>query len=107
MQALSSFHFLSIAMLQCSFLNSINVAYRFIYAFLGVGIVTLLITCTGHIAAETSHNFCLSCVSTSNSVIPMHVMHLILDYAISVLLLNIFGKFIFGVRTALTANYVE
>jgi hypothetical protein len=33
----------------------------FIYAFLGVGIVTLLITCTGHIAAETSHNFCLSC----------------------------------------------
>ncbi|KAG0596750.1 hypothetical protein M758_UG282100 [Ceratodon purpureus] len=33
----------------------------FIYAFLGVGITTLLITCTGHIAAETSHNFCLSC----------------------------------------------
>jgi hypothetical protein len=33
----------------------------FIYAFLGVGVTTLLITCTGHIAAETSHNFCLSC----------------------------------------------
>jgi hypothetical protein len=33
----------------------------FIYAFLGVGITTLLITCTGHIAAETSHNCCLSC----------------------------------------------
>ncbi|XP_024398230.1 uncharacterized protein [Physcomitrium patens] len=33
----------------------------FIYAFQGVGITTLLITCTGHIAAETGHNFCLSC----------------------------------------------
>ncbi|KAH9540128.1 hypothetical protein CY35_15G093800 [Sphagnum magellanicum] len=33
----------------------------FIYAFLGAGIITCLVTCTGHIAAETSHGFCLSC----------------------------------------------
>jgi hypothetical protein len=36
----------------------------FIYAFLGAGIITCLVTCTGHIAAETSHGFCLSCVSS-------------------------------------------
>ncbi|KAL3689018.1 hypothetical protein R1sor_015327 [Riccia sorocarpa] len=33
----------------------------FIYAFLGVGIISLLITCTGHIAAETTSACCLSC----------------------------------------------
>ncbi|KAL2631129.1 hypothetical protein R1flu_015815 [Riccia fluitans] len=33
----------------------------FIYALLGVGIVSCLITCTGHIAAETSSACCLSC----------------------------------------------
>jgi hypothetical protein len=36
----------------------------FIYAFLGAGIITCLVTCTGHIAAETSQGFCLSCVSS-------------------------------------------
>jgi hypothetical protein len=35
----------------------------FIYAFLAGGIFTLLVTCTGHIAAETSNTICLSCVS--------------------------------------------
>ncbi len=39
--------------------------YRFIYAFMAGGIFTLLVTCTGHIAAETSNSFCLSCVSYS------------------------------------------
>ncbi|BBN09531.1 hypothetical protein MPTK1_4g20500 [Marchantia polymorpha subsp. ruderalis] len=33
----------------------------FIYAFLGLGIITCLITCTGHIAAETTSACCLSC----------------------------------------------
>jgi hypothetical protein len=39
--------------------------YRFIYAFMAGGIFTLLVTCTGHVAAETSNSFCLSCVSYS------------------------------------------
>jgi hypothetical protein len=37
----------------------------FIYAFMAGGIFTLLVTCTGHVAAETSNSFCLSCVSYS------------------------------------------
>jgi len=36
---------------------------RFIYAFLGSGIITCFVALIGHIAAETSHGFCLSCVS--------------------------------------------
>jgi hypothetical protein len=32
--------------------------YRFIYAFMAGGIFTLLVTCTGHVAAETSNSFC-------------------------------------------------
>jgi hypothetical protein len=35
----------------------------FIYAFLGSGIITCFVALIGHIAAETSHGFCLSCVS--------------------------------------------
>uniref|UniRef100_A0A804HZP1 Secreted protein n=1 Tax=Musa acuminata subsp. malaccensis TaxID=214687 RepID=A0A804HZP1_MUSAM len=35
----------------------------FIYTFLGLRISFCLITCEGHIAAETSNNLCLSCVS--------------------------------------------
>lgn len=36
---------------------------RFIYTFLGLGISLCLITCSGHIAAETANGHCLSCVS--------------------------------------------
>ncbi|KAJ7527808.1 hypothetical protein O6H91_16G072000 [Diphasiastrum complanatum] len=35
----------------------------FIYAFFGFGVIVLLITCTGHIAAEISSGCCLSCYS--------------------------------------------
>ncbi|RWW27380.1 hypothetical protein GW17_00008189, partial [Ensete ventricosum] len=33
----------------------------FIYTFLGLGIYLCLITCSGHIAAETANGHCLSC----------------------------------------------
>ncbi|CAL9119671.1 unnamed protein product [Musa acuminata var. zebrina] len=33
----------------------------FIYTFLGLGISLCLITCVGHIAAETANSYCLSC----------------------------------------------
>ncbi|KAL6651782.1 hypothetical protein ACP70R_010707 [Stipagrostis hirtigluma subsp. patula] len=33
----------------------------FIYTFLGLGIFLCLLTCTGHIAAETANGHCLSC----------------------------------------------
>ncbi|XP_074568649.1 tetraspanin-19-like [Curcuma longa] len=33
----------------------------FIYTFLGLGIFLCLITCVGHIAAETANSHCLSC----------------------------------------------
>ncbi|KAF8413899.1 hypothetical protein HHK36_001895 [Tetracentron sinense] len=33
----------------------------FIYAFLGLGITLCMITCSGHIAAETANGHCLSC----------------------------------------------
>lgn len=33
----------------------------FIYTFLGMGVVLCLITCSGHIAAETANGHCLSC----------------------------------------------
>uniref|UniRef100_A0A0C9QU30 TSA: Wollemia nobilis Ref_Wollemi_Transcript_9705_1427 transcribed RNA sequence n=1 Tax=Wollemia nobilis TaxID=56998 RepID=A0A0C9QU30_9CONI len=33
----------------------------FIYTFLGIGISLCLITCSGHIAAETANGHCLSC----------------------------------------------
>jgi hypothetical protein len=35
----------------------------FIYTFLGLGIFLCLVTCSGHIAAETANGHCLSCVS--------------------------------------------
>lgn len=43
---------------------------RFLYAFFGVGIITLFITCIGNIAAETSHDFCLACVSSEAFFLP-------------------------------------
>ncbi|CAK9207284.1 unnamed protein product [Sphagnum jensenii] len=43
----------------------------FIYAFLGAGIITCLVTCTGHIAAETSQGFCLSCYTCLQVVLLM------------------------------------
>lgn len=36
---------------------------RFIYTFLGLGIFLCLLTCSGHIAAESANGHCLSCVS--------------------------------------------
>lgn len=36
----------------------------FIYAFLGAGIIALIVTCTGHIAAETASSCCLCCYTT-------------------------------------------
>ncbi|CAM6008013.1 unnamed protein product [Sphagnum balticum] len=41
----------------------------FIYAFLAGGIFTLLVTCTGHIAAETSNTICLSCYTVIQIVL--------------------------------------
>ncbi|URE44510.1 Stem-specific protein [Musa troglodytarum] len=41
----------------------LDVHSRFIYTFLGLGISLCLITCVGHIAAETANSHCLSCVS--------------------------------------------
>ncbi|MBA0695390.1 hypothetical protein Goari_002017 [Gossypium aridum] len=35
----------------------------FIYTFLGTGITLCLLTCLGHIAADTANGFCLFCVS--------------------------------------------
>ncbi|TVU16584.1 hypothetical protein EJB05_40155 [Eragrostis curvula] len=37
----------------------------FIYTFFGLGVFLCLLTCSGHIAAETANNHCLSCVSFS------------------------------------------
>jgi hypothetical protein len=36
---------------------------RFMYAFLGLGITLCVITCTGHVAAETANGCCLYLVS--------------------------------------------
>ena len=41
---------------------------RFIYTFLGLGISLCLITCSGHIAAETANGHCLSCVSCTDLI---------------------------------------
>lgn len=49
----------------------------FIYAFLGAGIIACLITCTGHIAGETSSACCLSCYTV------LLIMLLILQGAIT------------------------
>ncbi|MBA0748705.1 hypothetical protein Gogos_002696 [Gossypium gossypioides] len=38
----------------------------FIYTFLGTGITLCLLTCLGHIAADTANGFCLFCVSFSS-----------------------------------------
>uniref|UniRef100_A0A0E0KWW4 Tetraspanin family protein n=1 Tax=Oryza punctata TaxID=4537 RepID=A0A0E0KWW4_ORYPU len=35
----------------------------FIYTFIGLGVFMCLLTCSGHIAAETANSHCLSCVS--------------------------------------------
>lgn len=43
-----------------------SVGCRFIYVFLGAGAITCFVSLTGHIAAELSNGFCLSCVSYSN-----------------------------------------
>ncbi|MQL88632.1 hypothetical protein Taro_021191, partial [Colocasia esculenta] len=45
----------------------------FIFTFLGLGISLCVITCSGHIAAETANGHCLSCVSFS----PIHYMVLV------------------------------
>ena len=36
---------------------------RFMYTFLGLGITLCVITCTGHVAAETANGCCLYLVS--------------------------------------------
>ncbi|KAJ7534776.1 hypothetical protein O6H91_12G003400 [Diphasiastrum complanatum] len=41
----------------------------FIYSLFGFGVIVLLITCTGHIAAETSSGCCLSCYSVFLSLL--------------------------------------
>ena len=40
---------------------------RFIYTLLSLGIIMCLLTCSGHIAAETANSPCLSCVSLEAS----------------------------------------
>jgi hypothetical protein len=55
--------------LMASYLNILtwrSAGCRFIYAFLGAGAITCFVSLTGHIAAELSNGFCLSCVSYSN-----------------------------------------
>lgn len=49
----------------------------FIYAFLGSGIITCFVALIGHIAAETSHGFCLSCYTF------LQVVLLIVQFAIA------------------------
>ncbi|CAL9205124.1 unnamed protein product [Musa hybrid cultivar] len=44
-----------------SFAGAVSSPPWFIYAFLGLGIYLCLITCSGHIAAETANGQCLSC----------------------------------------------
>jgi hypothetical protein len=44
-------------------LRKIYWSCRFIYTFLGMGILLCLLTCSGHIAAETANGHYLSCVS--------------------------------------------
>ncbi|KAG2683741.1 hypothetical protein I3760_10G047400 [Carya illinoinensis] len=34
---------------------------RFMYTFLGIGVTMGVITCLGHIAADSAHGYCLSC----------------------------------------------
>lgn len=46
----------------CSFFPS---AIRFIYTFLGLGVTFCVITCSGHVAAETANGCCLYLVSFS------------------------------------------
>ncbi|XP_055961405.1 tetraspanin-19-like isoform X2 [Mercurialis annua] len=41
----------------------------FIYTFLSIGITLCLITCLGHISAESSNTFCLSCYTVIISII--------------------------------------
>ncbi|KAB5533995.1 hypothetical protein DKX38_017081 [Salix brachista] len=43
-------------------------ALWFIYTFLSIGATLCLITCLGHISADSSNGFCLSCVSFFKSV---------------------------------------
>uniref|UniRef100_A0A453DGV9 Uncharacterized protein n=1 Tax=Aegilops tauschii subsp. strangulata TaxID=200361 RepID=A0A453DGV9_AEGTS len=43
--------------------TSIQGIFRFIYTLLSLGIIMCLLTCSGHIAAETANSPCLSCVS--------------------------------------------
>ncbi|KAI5076530.1 hypothetical protein GOP47_0008595 [Adiantum capillus-veneris] len=45
-----------------SFWSSIPTAW-FLYVFIGVGVVIILITCSGYIAAATQNGCCLSCYS--------------------------------------------
>ncbi|VAH39030.1 unnamed protein product [Triticum turgidum subsp. durum] len=41
--------------------TSIQGIFRFIYTLLSLGIIMCLLTCSGHIAAETANSPCLSC----------------------------------------------
>uniref|UniRef100_A0A2C9U881 Tetraspanin-19-like n=1 Tax=Manihot esculenta TaxID=3983 RepID=A0A2C9U881_MANES len=41
----------------------------FIYSFLSIGITLCLITCIGHVSADSSNGFCLSCYTVIISVL--------------------------------------
>jgi len=49
----------------------------FIYAFLGAGAITCFVSLTGHIAAELSNGFCLSCYSV------LQVLLLLVQFAVA------------------------
>lgn len=66
-----------------SFVDFNSTAPWFIYTFLGIGFILCVITCLGHIAAETANGFCLFCYMVIISVL------LLLETAMAVdILLN-------------------
>ncbi|XP_021902373.1 tetraspanin-19-like [Carica papaya] len=66
-----------------SFVDFNSTAPWFIYTFLGIGIILCVITCLGHIAADSANGFCLFCYMVIISVL------LLLETAMAVdILLN-------------------
>lgn len=56
--------FLIAAFIRLTFKDTVSfMNCRFMYAFLGLGITLCVITCTGHVAAETANGCCLYLVS--------------------------------------------
>ncbi|URD84457.1 Tetraspanin family [Musa troglodytarum] len=69
-----------------SFAGPVSSPPWFIFAFLGLGIYLCLITCSGHIAAETANGHCLSCVDVdivlliSSFTLLVYYLHDLLEF---------------------------